>query len=173
MQNFITEEMGKTYSKFLREELGIGSDLYWRGLVQSPEVFKNIDTCVLSSQVNAVSRRFRELGKNILLLPPTFSPKNLKAYLNAEWEKMSDLYQECMVPWTSIDVTASGDIAPCHIFYDLTMGNLHEQSFGEIWNNEKYLKFRSFMREHKFMSICPGCCILYLAGKRLRRKKKT
>jgi len=44
------------------------------------------------------------------------------------------------------------------------VGNLHEQSISEIWNGEKYNTFRAHMKEHGLMSICPGCCILYLAG---------
>ena len=77
---------------------------------------------------------------------------------------MSDRYSSCPVPWNDVDIMATGEVAPCHVFYDLVTGNLHEQSFEEIWNGEKYGKFRAHMHSHGLMSICPGCCILYLAG---------
>jgi radical SAM protein with 4Fe4S-binding SPASM domain len=81
-----------------------------------------------------------------------------------EWGRMTDKYAKCPIPWSSLDITARGDAAPCHIFYDLVMGNIYEASFEEIWSGEPYRKFRDHMERHKLMSICPGCCVLYLAG---------
>ena len=169
MQNFLTKEMGDLYAQFLKSEFGIESDDYWRSMVRSPANFEKIDTIELTRQVNEVRSQLGKLGKNYLLLPPTFSPENLMAYLAAEWYKMTDSYQSCFVPWVSADITAFGDVAPCHVFYDLTMGNLYENSIKEIWNNEKYRKFRAYMKRNTFMPICSGCCILYLSGKKLRK----
>jgi radical SAM protein with 4Fe4S-binding SPASM domain len=172
MENFLTEEMGELYSQFLKSEFGLTSEIYWRGLLRSPKDFEAIDANVLATQVNKVCKRLRVLGKTIMLLPPTFSRENLSAYLKAEWNHMTDQYHTCLVPWFGVDITATGDLAPCHVYYDLVMGNLHKQSFEEIWNGEKYQRFREYMLQNKFMSICPGCCILYLAGKR-KRKRET
>ncbi len=163
-QNFITEKMGLAYAKLLESRFGITSDKYWRGLVRSPEDLPEMDTVELSRQVGEVQSRFAELGKNILLLPPTFSPENLSAYFRMDWGRMTDKYSMCPVPWNSLDITAAGDVAPCHIFYDLVMGNIYESSFADIWNGEPYRKFRAHMERHGLMSVCPGCCVLYLAG---------
>ncbi|MBY9018538.1 MAG: SPASM domain-containing protein, partial [Candidatus Lokiarchaeota archaeon] len=110
--------------------------------------------------------------KNLLLLPPTFSPNNLKAYLKADWNGMKDQYNKCYSPFVSADIVANGDVAPCHVFYDLVMGNLHEQSISEIWNGSRYTKFRNMMKQQTFMPICSGCCILYLSGKKARKRKE-
>ncbi|MHA1372828.1 MAG: SPASM domain-containing protein [Promethearchaeota archaeon] len=83
---------------------------------------------------------------------------------------MSDQYKSCIIPWVSTDIVANGDIAPCHVFYDLIMGNLHDNSFEEIWFGTKYQKFRDYISRNQFMSICPGCCILYLSGNKMRKK---
>ncbi|MBY8990784.1 MAG: SPASM domain-containing protein [Candidatus Lokiarchaeota archaeon] len=169
MENFLTAQMGDSYSNFLKSEFNITSERYWRGLLRSPDDFNGMNTRELALQVNKVYKTLGSLGKKILLLPPTFSRENLSAYLKADWDKMTDTYQSCLVPWYSVDITASGDLAPCHVYYDLTMGNLHEQSFEEIWNGDRYQKFREYMLQNKFMSICPGCCILYLAGRKLNK----
>jgi len=171
MQNFITEEMGKNYAEFLKTEFEIVSDDYWRTLVRSPRNFDEIDVIELSHQVARVCQKFKNLGKNYLLLPPTFSPENLKAYLEAKWDNMVDLYQKCLSPWVATDITASGDVAPCHIFYDLVMGNLYNNNLKEIWNGENFQRFRDYIEQNKFMSICPGCCIFYLSGKRLKHQR--
>lgn len=169
MENFLTVQMGESYSNFLKSVFNLTSEMYWRGLLRSPDDFSGMNTRKLALQVNKVYKTLESLGKKILLLPPTFSRENLSAYLKADWDKMGDRYHSCLVPWYSVDITASGDLAPCHVYYDLTMGNLHEQSFEEIWNGDRYQKFREYMLQNKFMSICPGCCILYLAGRKLNK----
>jgi radical SAM protein with 4Fe4S-binding SPASM domain len=112
------------------------------------------------------------MHKNYLLLPPTFSSGNLKAYLGGKWEEMVDNYKTCLSPWSSIDITASGDIAPCHIFYDLVMGNLNNNTIYEIWYSEKFQKFRKYISQNYLLPICYGCCILYLSGKRFKKLTK-
>lgn len=173
MENFLTMEMGNSYARFLKSEYNISNGLYWRGMIRDTEDFRHIDINELTHQVNEVRKKFRELKKNILLLPPTFTNKNLNAYFHANWNGMDDLYKSCLVPWFAADVVANGDIAPCHVFYDLVMGNLHENSFTEIWNSEKYNKFREYMKNNNFMPICPSCCILYLSGKKIKKNKKV
>lgn len=171
MQNFITSEMGESYAEFLKSEFNEESNRYWSGLVRSIDDFTSIDVNELSRQVKEVHKALAVKNKNLLLLPPTFSPENLSAYLKAEWNKMEDEYVMCHSPFISADIVANGDVAPCHIFYDLVMGNLYKQSIHEIWNGKRYIKFRTIMQQHQFMPICSGCCILYLSGKRKKRLK--
>ncbi|MBD3196147.1 MAG: radical SAM protein [Candidatus Lokiarchaeota archaeon] len=170
MQNYITEEMAEEYVSFLKNEFNIQSDVYCSSLIRDPSEFDDIDIEELVRQINTITMKFDDLGINYLLEPPTFSKQNLNAYFNADWRNMEDQYRTCSAPWKALDITVDGDIAPCHIYYDLKMGNLYEKSFNEIWNGEKYRRFRTYMKEHKFMSICPGCCILYLMGKKKYNK---
>ncbi len=163
-QNFITEKMGLAYAKLLESKFGLTSDSYWRGLVRSQAELPEMDTAELSRQVRAVQSRLAELGKNVLLLPRVFTPDNLSAYFRMDWPKMTEKYSACPAPWNSLDIIASGDVAPCHIFYDLVMGNIYENSFEEIWNGERYGKFRAHIERHGLMPVCYGCCVLYLAG---------
>ena len=172
MQNFLTQEMGDSYAKLLKLEFGEESDAYWRALVRSIDEFDSIDIYELTKQVKVVEDVLFKKKKNLLLLPPTFSPNNLKAYLKADWNGMKDQYNKCYSPFVSADIVANGDVAPCHVFYDLVMGNLHEQSISEIWNGSRYTKFRNMMKQQTFMPICSGCCILYLSGKKARKRKE-
>lgn len=164
MQNYITEEMGRAYAGMLESEFGITSDRFWRGMVRHPDDFAQIDSTELSRQAGAVRKHFYDLQKVVRFLPPTFSAKNLSAYLSANWENMSDSFNGCPAPWHGAEITVTGDVAPCHAFYDLTMGNLHDKSFEEIWNGKKYRRFRTHLKKNGLMSICPGCCVYYEAG---------
>ena len=84
---------------------------------------------------------------------------------------MQDQYKACYSPFVSADIVANGDVAPCHIFYDLVMGNLNENSIKEIWNGKQYMKFREIIKKQNFIPICSGCCILYLTGRKMKKKK--
>ncbi|MHA1689259.1 MAG: radical SAM protein [Promethearchaeota archaeon] len=173
MYNFVTEEMGNNYATFLKKHFNIDSDLYWKGLVRRLDTFIPMNYHEIASQVAKVLDYYHSKGKNILLLPPTFTPENLQAYDEARWQDMVDLYQSCTIPWKGVDIMANGNVAPCHVFYDLTLGNLHENTFTEIWNSHQYDKFRSLIKERGLMPICNiGCCILYLSGKKLRKSRK-
>lgn len=173
MQNYLTRQMGEDYAEFLNSEFGIQSDTYWKGMVRLPSKFSEIDRTELSKQVNKVRTYYSSQNKNVMLLPPIFSSQNLEAYLTSNWDQMTDVYEKCIIPWVSVDIVANGDVAPCHIFYDLVLGNLYENNIADIWNGEKYMRFRDYMESKKFMSICPGCCILYLTGKKFRKQTKS
>jgi radical SAM protein with 4Fe4S-binding SPASM domain len=166
MQNFITSEMGVQFDDFLKEEFGITSEKNWRGFVRDIEEFKEIDVILLSNQLNKVRIELEKRDIGFSLHPPTCSPENLSAYLKADWQNMIDLYEACPVPWVAVEITASGEVAPCHIFHDFILGSLKENSFMDIWNGERYVKFREYMKTNKFMPICNiGCCALYISGK--------
>lgn len=70
----------------------------------------------------------------------------------------------CMRPWTTSYVTANGNCLPCCIApfatqnYDsLIMGNLFENSFVDIWNNERYQKWRTELLSDEPPTPCKGC----------------
>jgi len=165
VQNFVTKTMGKEYSKFLKSELGTKNDIYWKGMLRSTKDFENMDTIELARQGNKVCNHLKELGKTYFLQPPTYSPENLAAYLKADWKNMTDQYEDCRQPWLTTEINASGEVVACHIFHELVMGNLHENSFEEIWYGEPYQKFREYLEQYKFIPICNiGCCMLYIGG---------
>ena len=118
VQNYITKKMGKEYSKFLKSELGIKNNVYWKGMLRSTKDFEKMDTVELARQVNNVCNHLKDLNKNFFLQPPTYSPENLTAYLKADWKTMTDQYKDCRLPWLSTEIIASGEIVACHIFHE-------------------------------------------------------
>lgn len=48
----------------------------------------------------------------------------------------------CYIGWIFCRILASGEVAPCCRGVHLPMGNLHDASFADIWNSEKYNGFR-------------------------------
>lgn len=65
----------------------------------------------------------------------------------------------CHWPWMATFVTVNGDITPCCNCPDpmtLSFGNLFEQRFLEIWNNQRYRDFRTRLRK-EIPSLCSSC----------------
>lgn len=69
--------------------------------------------------------------------------------------------KKCIQPWYSVYISATGDVLPCCFFSatkNISMGNLHNKSFKEIWNNEDYQKFRKALKQGKIpFEVCAEC----------------
>jgi radical SAM protein with 4Fe4S-binding SPASM domain len=79
---------------------------------------------------------------------------------DGSWHPTLSPAQGCMRMWTSPVITTDGDVVPCcfdknglHV-----MGNIREQSFGDIWRGEKYRTFRQLvMKDRQLIDICSQC----------------
>lgn len=68
-----------------------------------------------------------------------------------------DRGERCPWPWTSTYVTAEGKISPCCFLADpdtLSLGDLNEKTFEEIWQDDPY---RTFRRAHAAGTPPPAC----------------
>ena len=67
----------------------------------------------------------------------------------------------CLLPWFSVYITVDGNVRPCCSFGDnetLVMGNIFDTPFEEIWNSEKYLKFRRAAVDRRLgYEVCRNC----------------
>jgi radical SAM protein with 4Fe4S-binding SPASM domain len=160
MQSFLTEEMGRAYDVVLARSFGKQGGTHWKGLVRDPESFSGMDVKEMLRQVRNVRDTLRSHGILVLRFPNTWEEKNLDAYRRAAWRDMADFKGHCVASWVVADVTARGDVAPCHIFYDLTVGNLGRQSIAEIWNGPEMHRFRKHMKT-RLLPVCPACCQFY------------
>lgn len=62
----------------------------------------------------------------------------------------------CPEPWRIAIVYWNGDISPC-CYTDRVMGNLHQRSFREIWNNDAYRSFRRNLKKGTLPKECVNC----------------
>jgi len=67
----------------------------------------------------------------------------------------------CPLPWFSTYITVDGDVRPCCSFPinpEANMGNILKEDFKDIWNGERYKKFRTAIRSGKRpYKICQNC----------------
>lgn len=59
----------------------------------------------------------------------------------------------CSVGYDQVYLTSTGDVLPC-CFSNELMGNVRQQSFGEIWHGTKYHDFRKRLMDGRFAPYC-------------------
>lgn len=64
----------------------------------------------------------------------------------------------CMMPWVHMHAFADGRAYPCCFAdYHKPIGNLHDNTMKEVWNNDQYRELRRNMMHDKPSSICNKC----------------
>ena len=64
----------------------------------------------------------------------------------------------CVLPWFDLFVQPNGDVVPCDEL-DLVMGNLKTDELSDIWNSERYRRFRRRIGAQGVSHpICRRCC---------------
>ncbi|MCF7835521.1 MAG: SPASM domain-containing protein [Candidatus Marinimicrobia bacterium] len=107
-----------------------------------------IVVCMLkiSKKQDEEAEQFQKLWKGKDVYSYVKSLDNQWYFKDEETEKAKSHYenQYCEFPWTSLSVMADGTVVPCTQDFncEMPMGNVNEQSLKEIWNSEKYEKFR-------------------------------
>ena len=93
----------------------------------------------------------------------------LGAELGLECDDHRSLYDRdhtCPKPWRDVYVSTTGEVVPCCTIADprvVCLGNLLEQSFREIWNGPRYVRFREALMSDRI----PRCCWQCYASDRL------
>ncbi|HSF04157.1 MAG TPA: radical SAM protein [Methylomirabilota bacterium] len=74
----------------------------------------------------------------------------------------------CQRPWMLAYVTANGNVLPCCIspwvareYRGLVLGNAFSERFAEIWNGERYRRFRTDFESDAPPDPCRGCGLLW------------
>ena len=98
--------------------------------------------------------------------------KMLKTKTKVNWEPLKDYLKDyekgnlkykkehCFAPWYNTYITWEGDVVPCCYHYDnqKLFGNVFQEDFKKIWNNQEYRKFRKeMMKKGRTSDLCQTC----------------
>ncbi len=104
------------------------------------------------------------LAKELGILFKASGATNPHASLEASNQRDQQPWKACMRPWTTAYITANGNALPCCIspfatqdYESLKLGNVFEQSFESIWNDERYAKWRQQLLSDEPHEACAGC----------------
>lgn len=159
-QLYATSRQYEEYAEILRVNFGINDAPCAKGIVWDHEDFREIDIPVLINQINTVKQFCESRGIYFIAYPKTIEEDNLRSFYTANWGQMTDRRKICSFSWLYAEVNARGDVSGCHTFYDLTNGNVNEDSIVDIWNGERFMKVREYLRKNLF-PICTACSRYY------------
>ncbi|MFL5282064.1 MAG: radical SAM protein [Rhodopila sp.] len=160
LQSYISEAQNQAYAAVARSEFGVGDTPCARAYVRHPSAFASMDVEAVSQQMTQVREICAARGIRFYSQPRSLAVPDLQHYLGATWEQMSERHHRCGVPWAQAEISARGDVSTCHSFYDIAIGNLHEQGLAEIWQGEKARQLRAYLRKTLF-PVCTACCRYY------------
>ncbi len=105
--------------------------------------------------LDGVLKRARE--KNLFVnIFPAFSSQQMHTWYTAPVQLLNTRQVKC--PWMMATVFHDGTMRMCD---DVIIGDLNKEGFWEIWNGERFVKFRQALNKHKNFPICAGCCSMY------------
>jgi radical SAM protein with 4Fe4S-binding SPASM domain len=94
------------------------------------------------------------------LIPDNKKYSRYKKQNNGKYRLKKKIKNRCWRLWSNPVITVEGDVLPCCFDKDAkyAMGNINNQSFEEIWNNENYQNFRKkVLINRKSIDICRNC----------------
>jgi len=148
---FQTDESCEAHAKLMLEELDT--------VANSPSGFKWSHEKVDTHQLVDTVHRIRSKNWSF---PYVFAPKltdeEVHRWYRADEQSNSFGYKKCVAPWTMVEIMPNGDVTPCRDYPDYITGNIKERSLMDIWNGERYKKFRNVLRENTLLPICSRCC---------------
>ncbi|MCH7954268.1 MAG: radical SAM protein [Candidatus Marinimicrobia bacterium] len=82
-----------------------------------------------------------------------------------EWDsnipEFDSIYHPCILPWSTMHITAMGIVPLCGQDYDALMniGNINTTTIAEVWKNEKWTEIREKHQSgnRNDISMCRGC----------------
>ena len=119
----------------------------------------------LSNEMLDEARRLAEGYGIPMAFPPNFTEEAAPAelaevvpvgfQLNVDEERR---VSQCTFPWHFVGVDPYGNVLPCGWWYtEKPMGNIHEQSFEEIWNNAAWKELRTEHETGRLRETCRTC----------------
>jgi radical SAM protein with 4Fe4S-binding SPASM domain len=160
LQAYLTPQDHADYELVLQTQFNVSGAPIARGFVTDPGQFAELDFGSIASQVANIAAYCEQHHLYLNTYPKVLSADNIRKYFSAQWFSMSRVKTRCSFPFLSTEVNARGDVTSCHAFYDLTLGNVNQQSIGEIWRGERYERYRRYLRRNLF-PICQACCLFY------------
>ncbi len=146
LMNFVTQEMADEHNATFGADYAATVNCLGGGT--NPD---EVDVDVLWSQLEGVKAKY---GEKVEILPH-INRKEMTTYFSEPSKFLNS--NRCMVSYFIAQIIANGDVIPYTRCYNVSLGNVREQSFDEIWNGPKMRKFRRDLRKHGRLPACTRC----------------
>ncbi len=148
-----------------KENSNRGPLLFFQFLVSSHNEHQIEDVKALGKSIGVDHVLLKSMQVMDMSQPSEFLPKDKKysrytVGKNGSLSIRGRFENECWRMWSGAVITWDGLVVPCCFDKDAEhqMGDLKKQGFGEIWNGEKYLKFRKqIFNQRSKIDMCKNC----------------
>jgi MoaA/NifB/PqqE/SkfB family radical SAM enzyme len=148
-QMFLSPGSARSHHDELELLLGPGVPI-WEAMVSEAG---RVDVDVLLEEIEAIRRRIPDA-----VFSPRLDPDQVRMYYSSPTWLPGELASHCLSPWLDVGLTPNGDVWLCPGF---AVGNVHEQSFDEIWNGRRARALRKRIASGSVFPGCRGCFYLY------------
>ncbi len=149
---YITEERAAVHEKVFKDRFGFEPENH-KGYLKS--CFNDVDPKVAAKQIKEIMDISKGHQSVPQILPDIYSEVEIRRYYDDHsWDVG---YKKCDSIYHVVEVSPDGSVTPCRDYQDYDVGNINDTAFYDIWNGEKYKKFRREM-EKGLMPVCTRCC---------------
>lgn len=151
---FINRGILERHNEIFKKYFGVES-YDWSGFVR--EDLPKIEVEYFREEVEKIKKSKYPID---VFFYPNFTPQEIKRYYGQFEFTPSSYKNYCLSPWTTVYIFPDGTIRPCEEL-DFSCGNIKEESFKAIWNNEVYRNFRQIVKKNKVFPVCSRCTEMY------------
>lgn len=127
----------------------------WEGFVR--ESLPEIDVKYLVDKINELRKRDSKVDISFY---PNFTADEVSKYYT-DFNFVPSSYKcRCISPWMVAYIFPDGSVRPCQSL-NYTSGNIKEDTFRNIWNNDKQRHFREITKRNRVYPVCSRCTELY------------
>lgn len=150
---WIDEERADAHEEDFKRRFDFAPELH-RGWVGG---WKLDDYAGLSRQLAELDRISSSM-KNppVIFIPNIRGVDNLKSYYTDHTARFG--FDQCISIYQVVEIDSNGNMSPCRDYHDYVVGNVKDNTITEIWNNEKYKRFRKSLSTEGLMPVCSRCC---------------
>lgn len=158
---YTNENLGEKHTEFMKEYFNVDTT-WWKGIangynegIDGPRFVK------ILANVQKIKK-----GYPIITVPVIKAEKMDTYYSDLE----TLLRDQCICPWVHVNIDYNGDIHFCGDYPDYVIGNLKDDSFMNIYNNDKAVHFRTSLKNasNGIFPMCTRCYQLMLLGRNVR-----
>jgi MoaA/NifB/PqqE/SkfB family radical SAM enzyme len=127
-------------------------------LPQSGRVLWKVNTQDIDSgRVFNSIRHIQEMKRDVLVnVYPELDREQTSIYYQQPEQLVKVRYTRCA--WQAMKIYPNGEVGICREHH---AGNVQDQPLREIWNNQRYRKFRHYLKERGTCPICSRCCWVF------------
>jgi len=147
---FISTDMYAQHNEIMTELFDTEST-DWAGFIS--DTLPNIDPELLIEQIREVTA----LGASVY---PNLTAEEIIRYYTAFPFQPTGYSGRCKSPWMTAYIFPDKSVRPC-LSMNVSMGSLETDSFYDIWNNDRYRRYRQAVRRRGRFPACDRCTELF------------